>query len=200
MTVNKVPGTPAFTPTLAVRSDGLLVLTHHDLRNDTADPASLLADLWMLSSRDGSTSTETRVNRTSFDISQAPLTGTDYFLGDHHGLVTAGTAVLPVFVANTGSSDDRTDVFTPRMEGVTGASAAHTAPALGVPLPAVEEDALRRNHNAAVAQAPEHRLPGWQARAAAMARTAAGDGRRARRRAVEPTPELATPRIRGITA
>ena len=38
-------GTPAFTPTLAVRSDGLLVLTHYDLRNNTADPASLLADL-----------------------------------------------------------------------------------------------------------------------------------------------------------
>ena len=177
--VNMVPGRPAFAPTLAVRSDGLVVLTRYDLRNNTADPATLLANLWMLSSRDGSTWTETRVSSTSFDIGMAPLTGMGYFLGDHHGLVTAGTAVLPVFVATTASADNRTDVFAPRLAGLTGVSAAHAARALGVPLSAVEEDALRRDHIAAVALALalERRMPGWQARAAALARTAAGDGR-----------------------
>ena len=36
--VNKVATAPASTPTLAVRSDGLVLLTHYDLRNNTADP------------------------------------------------------------------------------------------------------------------------------------------------------------------
>lgn len=165
--VNKVPGTPAFTPTLAVRSDGLVVLTHYDLRNNTADPATLLADLWLLTSRDGAAWAETRVSSASFDISQAPLTGAGFFLGDYHGLVTSGSAVLPVFVATTGGTDNRTDVFTPRLDGITGTSAAHAARALALPLSAAESEALRRNHNAAVAQALERRLPGWGARAAA---------------------------------
>ena len=77
--------------------------------------------------------------------------------------------MLPVFVATTGSADNRTDVFTPRLDGVTGASAAHAARALALPLSAAQADALRRGHNAAVTQALERRLPGWQARAAAVA-------------------------------
>ena len=167
--VNKVPGTPAFTPTLTVRSDGLVALTHYDLRNNTADPTTLLVDLWMLTSRDGAAWTETRVSGASFDIGQAPLTGAGFFLGDYHGLVSAGTAVLPVFVATTGSADNRTDVFTPRLDGITGASAAHAARALARPASSAEADTLRREHNAAVAQALERRMPGWQARAAALA-------------------------------
>jgi len=176
--VNKVAGTPAFTPTLAVRSDGLVLLTHHDLRNNTADTASLLADLWLLSSRDGSTWTETRVNSASFDISQAPLTGAGFFLRDYHGLVSAGTTVLPVFAATTGSLDNRTDIFTPRLDAVTGASAAHAARALALPLSAAEDDALRRAHNAAVTQALERRMPGWEARAAALAQQQTDPNRR----------------------
>lgn len=177
MAVNKVAGAPAFMPTLAVRSDGLVLLTHYDPRNNSVDPNTLLADLWLLSSRDGAAWTETRVSNASFDMSQAPLTGAGFFLGDYHGLVTSGSAVLPVFVATTGSADNRTDVFTPRLDGITGASAAHAARALALPLSAAETEVLRRNHNAAVAQALERRMPGWQARAAALARTAAGDGR-----------------------
>ena len=175
--VNKVAGAPAFMPTLAVRSDGLVLLTHYDPRNNSVDPNTLLADLWLLSSRDGAAWTETRVSNASFDMSQAPLTGAGFFLGDYHGLVTSGSAVLPVFVATTGSADNRTDVFTPRLDGITGASAAHAARALALPLSAAETEVLRRNHNAALAQALERRMPGWQARAAALARTAAGDGR-----------------------
>ena len=84
-------------------------------------------------SRDGATWAETRVGSTSFDICQAPLTGSGVFLADYHqGLLTAGTAVLPMTAA--------------------------------------EGDALRRAHSAAVSQALERRLPGWQARAAALAK------------------------------
>ncbi len=172
--VNKVPDTPAFTPTLAVRSDGLVVLTHYDLRNNTADPSTLLADLWLLTSRDGTTWTETRVSNTSFDIGQAPLTGAGLFLGDYQGLVTSGTAVVPVFATTTGSADNRTDVVTPRLDGLTGASVAstsstaHAARALSLPPSAAASDTLRRAHNAAVTQALERRMPGWQPRAAAL--------------------------------
>ena len=40
--------------------------------NIAAGPATLLADVWMLTSRDGATWAETRVSSTSLDASQAP--------------------------------------------------------------------------------------------------------------------------------
>jgi hypothetical protein len=164
MAVNKVATTPAFTPTLAVRSDGLVLLTHYDLRNNTADPATLLADLWLLSSRDGSNWTETRVSSASFDLSQAPLTGAGFFLGDYQGLVSDGTTVLPVFVATTGSADNRTDVFTPRLDGVGASGSTFAARGAGLQMTPAEDAAMRRSHNAAVTQALDRRLPGRDAR------------------------------------
>ena len=121
---------------------------------------------------DGATWAETRIGNTSFDNCQAPLTGSGYFLGDYQGLVTAGTAVLAIFVATTGSADNRTDVYTPRLDGATGVngSAAHAARTMGLPMTVAEGDALRRAHSAAVSQALERRLPGWEARAAALAK------------------------------
>lgn len=124
----------------------------------------------MLSSRDGSTWTETRVSSASFDISQAPLTGAGFFLGDYHGLVSAGTTVLPVSAATTGSADNPTDVFTLRLVGIGTTGAAFAARGAEPLMTAGEDAALRREHSTSTRQALERRLPGWEARGAARAR------------------------------
>ena len=124
----------------------------------------------MYRSRGGATWAETRVGNTSFDIFQAPFMGSGYFLGDYQGLVTAGTAVLAIFVATTGSADIRTDVYARRLDSVTGVSAAHPARAMGLPMTAAEGDALRRACSAAVSLALERSPPSWEARAAALAK------------------------------
>lgn len=107
--VNRAPGVAAFTPTLQVRADGLVGLMHFDLRSNTADPATLLADLWLLTSRDGVAWSETPLAR-AFDIAAAPVVTGGYFLGDYHGLVASGTRFVPVAVLPTGDSANRTDV------------------------------------------------------------------------------------------
>ena len=127
MAVNKVDDTPALTRTLAVRSRGLESLVHYDLRKNTADPATPLADVWMLTGRDGPAWAETRVSSASLDISQTPLTDTGFFLGDYPGLVSACTTAIPVFAATTGCLDNGTDIYAPRLgaaSGVTGATYA----------------------------------------------------------------------------
>jgi hypothetical protein len=145
---NRVATTPAFTPTLAVRADGLVALTHYDLRHNTADPATLLADAWLLTTRDGVTWNETRISAASFDVALAPLAG-GFFLGDYHGLVTAGNSILPVLVMANTTTANRTDVYTPRFDGITGAvafSARGTVPALDQTAAA----AMARAHGEAV--------------------------------------------------
>jgi hypothetical protein len=101
----------AFTPSVAVASDGSVGVTFYDFRNNT--PASgALTDYWFTRSTDGgATWSETRVTPASFDIEIAPISR-GYFLGDYEGLAVAGTAFHAVYVgANTGDTSNRTDVF-----------------------------------------------------------------------------------------
>jgi hypothetical protein len=107
--VNRSPAVAAFTPTLQVRADGLIGLMHFDLRSNTSDANTLLGDLWLLTSRNGLDWSETPLAR-GFDIAEAPNVSGGYFLGDYHGLASAGTRWLPVAVLPTGDSANRTDV------------------------------------------------------------------------------------------
>ena len=97
LAVNRDPAVAAFTPTLRVRADGSVGLLHFDLRSNTADAATLLADLWLLTSRDGLSWTETAVAR-GFDLAWAPSVTGGYFLGDYQGLASAGATWLPLVV------------------------------------------------------------------------------------------------------
>ena len=65
--VNRDASVAAFTPTLHVRGDGRIGLLHYDLRSNTTSTASLLADLWLLTSHDGVTWSETALKR-GFDL------------------------------------------------------------------------------------------------------------------------------------
>ncbi len=155
--VNRVATAAAFTPTLAVRADGLVALTHYDLRNNTADPSTLLADAWLLTTRDGVNWSETRISASSFDLAVAPQAG-GFFLGDYHGLVATGSSVLPVLVMANASTANRTDVYTPRFDGVSGATAFIARSAVPV-MDRAAQSALARTHGAAAEVAMRQRLP-----------------------------------------
>jgi hypothetical protein len=86
-------------------------VTFYDLRNDTPDPDTLMADYWIIHSHDeGSTWSEEHISGP-FDVKTAPVVG-GYFLGDYQGLTNVENAFLPVFVqTNSGNAANRNDVF-----------------------------------------------------------------------------------------
>jgi hypothetical protein len=112
--ISKVTGRPAFTPTVAVNSAGVVGVTYYDLRNLPAgDTTTLPTDYWFTASFDHGKSfgDETHI-AGSFDLLTAPNAG-GFFLGDYEALGVNGAAFVPFFVAaNSGNTANRTDVFT----------------------------------------------------------------------------------------
>lgn len=108
------PGSkPAFTPSVAVNSAGVVAVTYYDFRNPDGITSGQPTDYWFTSSTDqGATfGNEARLTPTSFDMLNAPHAG-GLFLGDYEGLDTSGATFFPFFVqTNSGNTSDRTDVF-----------------------------------------------------------------------------------------
>ncbi len=130
-TTNKLRG-QAFNPTLVAAPDGTLAVTYYDFRNDTGPAGHELADAWVLFCTPAGTAPtctdpgkwghEGRLTNTSFNIDQAPLTDSGYFLGDYFGLVAQGSMVWPAFTAVVGPG--QTDLYTrPIRLGTVSASA-----------------------------------------------------------------------------
>jgi hypothetical protein len=108
----------AFTPAIAVATDGTVAVTYYDFRNNTPDPG-LLTDSWLVHASGNYTdptswaANELRLTSEAdgvtgkpFDMEQAPLTSQGYFLGDYQGLVASGSSFYALFAqAGTGSSD-----------------------------------------------------------------------------------------------
>ena len=168
LAVNRDPAVAAFTPTLRVRADGSVGLLHFDLRSNTADAATLLADLWLLTSRDGLSWTETAVAR-GFDLAWAPSVTGGYFLGDYQGLASAGATWLPLVVLPGQSAANRSDVWAMRLEAGAAAAqagaAGHAARAESPQALAWRGDAVfRAAHSAAITRAMSWRIPGWAQR------------------------------------
>jgi hypothetical protein len=174
--INRVATAAAFTPTVQVRDDGWVGVLHYDLRNNTPDPNTFLANAWLLTSRDGNTWLEAPV-AGPFDMLLAPRAG-GLFLGDYQGLVSSSNGFMPV-LATTGTQDNnRTDIFAP-----LPTAGLATQPVLPLwhpsrPAPMAEAGAsgeakarvLAATAGRAVAQAMEWRLPGWRARVQVDAR------------------------------
>ncbi len=112
--ISKVTGRPAFTPTVAVNSAGVVGVTYYDLRNLPAgDTTTLPTDYWLTTSTNHGASfgNETHI-AGSFDMLNAPNAG-GFFLGDYEALGVNGTAFVPFFVqTNDEDKSNRTDVFT----------------------------------------------------------------------------------------
>jgi hypothetical protein len=166
LAVNAVPIAAAFAPAITVRADGLVGVLYYDLRNDTADASTLLASVWLATSRDGAAWVETPV-LGAFDMAQAP-NARGLFLGDYFGLASAGTTFLPLVTSAAANVDNRTDIVSLRIEPVTVAAASARARALSASTPGAAEAARWReaSHEATV-RAMEYRVPGWAARVGA---------------------------------
>ena len=104
------PGNPLFQqaliPAVAAASDGTVVVTYYDFRNDRVGGATDLTDYFAVScnpitSSDACQSnsdwaTEERLTPQSFDFDLAPV-AEGHFLGDYMGLKATGQTVRPVF-------------------------------------------------------------------------------------------------------
>lgn len=165
--INSTPGVAAFTPSATVSSDGLVGISHYDLRDDTPDANTLLAGAWLLSSRDGVTWIETKI-WSPFDLAQAPDAG-GLFLGDYQGLLSVGSAFMPVLALSGHNIGNRTDIYALQ---VTPASRAQAAPKAKVvarvmattPTAGLSDEAFRQARHTAIVHAMEQRLPGWAER------------------------------------
>jgi hypothetical protein len=168
--INKVASVAAFTPTLVVRADGLVGVMHYDLRNNTPNTATLIADAWLLTSRDGLTWAETHV-AGPFDMAEAP-NAEGLFLGDYQGLVASGTSFMPVLALSRTDLSNRTDIFAPRLDDLRGAlvSPPPVHQARGEVPPLIDAGRLRALHSQAIGTAMELRMPGWRERVQGTAR------------------------------
>jgi hypothetical protein len=112
--ISTATGTPAFTPTVAVNSKGVVGVTYYDLRNlQAGDTTTLPTDYWFTASSDHGTTfgDETHI-AGSFDLLTAPNSG-GFFVGDYEALGVSGTAFVPFFVqAEPSATTPPTDVFT----------------------------------------------------------------------------------------
>jgi len=110
--VNPDPAVTAFTPNVHVLADGTVGVAYFDLRDNTADAATLPTGYFLARSLDGTTWTETRL-AAAFDLATAP-NANGLFLGDYMGLAGSGSAFLSLFVRTTGDLANRNDVFLAR--------------------------------------------------------------------------------------
>jgi hypothetical protein len=103
--VNADHATPAFTPTVTVRADGLLAITYYDFRNDVT-PGAALADYWLVTSSDGSTFKEAHLSGP-FNLELAPdASGEGLFLGDYQSLRSNGAQLLPIYAQTPDSASN----------------------------------------------------------------------------------------------
>jgi len=109
--VNGAPAVAAFTPNVAVASDGTVGVMYYDLRNvRPADADAFRVTPWLATSHDGGVIWDDEQLSEPFDLRPALLVSS-YFLGDYQALAAAGDVFVPFFVGANADSDDKTDVF-----------------------------------------------------------------------------------------
>ena len=97
--ISTATGKPAFTPTVAVNSAGVVGVTYYDLRSLPAgDTTTLPTDYWFTASTNHGTTfgDETHI-AGPFDLLKAPNAG-GFFVGDYEALGVSGAAFVPFFV------------------------------------------------------------------------------------------------------
>jgi hypothetical protein len=165
LAVNREPAVAAFIPTLQVRADGVVGLMHYDLRSNTSSPATLEADLWLLTSRDGITWAENTVTR-GFNLAGAPSATGGLFLGDYQGLTAAGNLFIPFAALSGSDSANRTDIHAVRIDpllpGSVQTARVHAARAAQPQPAAVSEAEFSLRRHQAIQRAMERRIPGWR--------------------------------------
>ena len=108
--VNRVPTVQALLPVVAIAVDGTIGVLYYDMRNDTADAATLFVDLWLATSRDGTTWSERHV-AGPFDFDDAPIAEGGLFIGDYQALANASGRFGAFYVLARNAAGNPTDVF-----------------------------------------------------------------------------------------
>lgn len=162
--INADLSTPAFSPQVHVRVDGMVAVSYYDFRDDTGDPVTLYTGYWLTRSLDLSSWQENRI-AGPFDLALAPNTTSPgaggYFLGDYQALASVGTTFMPMFV-QTATTTDPTDVFfapqVSAMAAIQGAThvIAQSASAYSV------DDAVRARASDNIVRAMRARIPNWR--------------------------------------
>ncbi|MEO5622851.1 MAG: sialidase family protein [Dokdonella sp.] len=171
--VNATTGVAAFTPSVHVRSDGMIGVTYYDFRADTADRTTLFTDYWLARSADAHTWVETQV-AGPFNLAIAPLTDatgeSGLFLGDYQALASIGPLFVPFYVqTNAGNLANRTDVFAAPAVSVAGGVSSMVsklraqAQQQTAAAPFVVTPEVTRRVSDNIVRAMENRLPGWHA-------------------------------------
>jgi hypothetical protein len=96
VTINHSGAAQAFTPSVAVASDGTVGVSHYDLRNASAASPGL-TDTWFDTCSSACTTatswSEVQLDTTrAFDMKTAPLTLSGYFVGDYESIAPFGTS------------------------------------------------------------------------------------------------------------
>ena len=161
--VNADAGVQGLIPSVAARNDGTIGVSYFDMRGNTADPATLLTDYWLATSRDGVNWTDRHIG-AQFDLATAPI-ARGFFLGDYMGLASAGANFYPFYVrTNSANLTNRNDVFmTPINVPIGSAEASRALRATEAPTTAVSAAFAQRVHDNIVRQM-EQRVPGWARR------------------------------------
>jgi hypothetical protein len=122
----------AFIPSVAVTSDGTVVVTYYDFRNDT--PLGELTDHWLIRCHKACADpthwgSEVRLTEESFDFLQAPFAN-GAFIGDYVGLAADDTQAVAFFPQAV--AENHANVFARRVD----LAAAERVLARGVVSPA----------------------------------------------------------------
>ena len=96
MPINAVAATQALLPAVSVRADGMVGVLYYDFRNDTGDASTLLCDVWLATSANGSDWVERHV-AGPFDMRRAPVTPGGLFVGDYQALTSASGRFMAFF-------------------------------------------------------------------------------------------------------
>jgi hypothetical protein len=108
--VNSAPQA-AFTPNVAVASDGTVGVMYYDLRNvRAADADAFRVTPWLATSRDGGMIWDDEALSEPFNLRPALLQNA-YFLGDYQSIAAAGPAFVPFFVGANAAGSSKTDVY-----------------------------------------------------------------------------------------
>jgi len=126
--VNAVPGAQALLPAVSVRPDGVIGVLYYDMRNDTADPATLFVDTWLATSSDGVTWSERHV-AGPFDLNTAPVADSGLFIGDYQGLAGTSGGFAAFFARTNADLVNRTDIFAAVFRVTTQAKSTYRAAA-----------------------------------------------------------------------
>jgi hypothetical protein len=109
----------AFTPSVAVSSDGTVAVTYYDFRNnvDLTPGSGLPTDYWLVHASSNFTNPsswttgELPLTNTSFNMENAAPTSRGYFLGDYEGLAAAGNNFYALFAQAGSSTSDPSNIW-----------------------------------------------------------------------------------------